>query len=121
MNSQNELRRLEGFVAKLLKSFQDLKEENSRLTRELQDRDETIVDLKAQLAENDTERGEISNRVSSIIEQIEEWEVSLGEEILDEVPLNDASRQGNLFSPVRNETLGTGEEMKLGGTSGYGE
>ncbi len=120
MNSQNELKRLEGFVAKLLKSFQELKEENSRLSRQLQDRDETIVELKAQLADNDTERNEISNKVSSIIEQIEEWEVGLGEEILDGVPLNDASRQGNLFNPVRNEASGVGGEMKLG-SSGYGE
>lgn len=100
MTQENELKRLEVFVSKLLKSFQDLKEEHSRLLQDLQMRDETIVGLKEQLAANDSERNEISNRVSGIIEQIEEWELNLGEEVFNETPVNDAGRQGNLFSAV---------------------
>lgn len=100
MSQENELKRLESFVSKLLKSFQDLKEENSRLMQDLQMRDETIVGLNDQLAANDSERNEISNRVSGILEQIEEWEINLGEEVFDQVPVNDTGRQGNLFSAV---------------------
>ncbi len=100
MSNENELKRLESFVSKLLKSFQDLKEENGRLTQTLQMRDETIVSLKDELAANDTERSEIGSRVGEIIEQIEEWEINLGEEVFDDVPSSDASRQGSLFSPA---------------------
>ncbi|SHO44634.1 hypothetical protein [Desulfopila aestuarii] len=120
MNSENELKRLESFVAKLLKSFQDLKEENGRLTQDLQDRDETIVNLKAQLADNDNERVEISSRVSNILEQIEEWEINLGEEVFDEdEPHVDSSRQGNLFSSMKNEAAESGQESEK--QAGYGE
>lgn len=120
MNSENELRRLESFVQKLLKSFQELKEENGRLSADLQARNETILNLKGQLAENDNERVEISSRVSNIIEQIEEWEINLGEEVFDEgAPVNDSSRQGNLFSSVKSEVVEVRRESEAG--TGYGE
>lgn len=105
MSNENELKRLESFVSKLLKSFQDLKEENGRLTQELQMRNETIASLKEELAVNDSERNEIGNRVSGIIEQIEEWEINLGEEVFDEAPVSDASRQGSLFSSVATASM----------------
>lgn len=113
MSNDNELKRLESFVSKLLKSFQELKEENGRLTRNLQEREETIAGLKSQLAVNDTERHEISNRVSGLIEQIEEWEINLGEEVLSEVPVNDAGRQGNLFSAVRLDSPDSAREPEM--------
>lgn len=120
MNNETELRRLEGFVAKLLKSFEDLKAENARLQADLQNREETILSLQDQLNETDTARNEINNRVSSIIEQIEEWEVNLGEEVFDEdVPANDSSRQGNLFSSVASEEQEESSEQPA--ATGYGE
>ncbi len=100
MSQESELKRLEGFISKLLVSFRELKEENGGLIQDLQDRDETIVTLREQLAVNDAERNEINNRVIGIIDQIEEWEIELGEEVLTDVPVNDPSRQGNLFSSV---------------------
>lgn len=120
MNSENELKRLESFVAKLLKSFQELKEENGRLAKDLQARDETIVGLKDQLENTNSERSEISSRVSNLIDQIEEWEINLGEDVFDaQAPASDASRQGNLFSSVRSDAAASGSEQK--GTAGYGE
>lgn len=120
MNSENELKRLESFVAKLLKSFQDLKEENGRLNQDLQDRNETIVNLKAQLADNNNERVEISSRVSSIIDQIEEWEINLGEEVFDEEPpAGETSRQGNLFSTMKSEAAASRPASET--EAGYGE
>lgn len=118
MNSENELKRLESFVAKLLKSFQELKDENGRLQKDLQAREETIADLREQLAETDSERSEISSRVSNLIEQIEEWEVNLGEEILEVETTavhNDASRQGSLFGSIKKDS------STETGTGSYGE
>ncbi|MFV0437164.1 MAG: hypothetical protein ACK5PS_07215 [Desulfopila sp.] len=104
MNNENELRRLEGFVAKLLKSFQELKDQHGRLQGELRDREATIADLRAQLAENDVERNVISNRVGSIIEQIEEWESALTEDGQGEYhEVGDPSRQGSLFITTGDE------------------
>ena len=120
MSNENELKRLEVFVAKLLKSFQDLKEENGRLNEDLKAREATIIALKAQLADNDNERVEISSRVSNIIEQIEEWEVNLGEEVFDEeAPAGDSSRQGNLFSSMKSEAAHHRQESET--QTGYGE
>lgn len=110
MSNENELKRLESFVSKLLKSFQDLKEENGRLTQTLQMRDETIVSLKDELAANDSERNEIGTRVSGLIDQIEEWEINLGEEVFDDIPTNDASRQGSLFSPAASSSESEAEQ-----------
>lgn len=103
MSNDAELKKLEGFVSKLLQSFQDLKEENGRLIQELQLRDETIVSLNEQLNAKEIEKDEIGNRVNGIIDRIEEWEINLGEEVFDVVPSNDASRQGNLFGSVDSD------------------
>ena len=101
MSQETELKRLEGFVSKLLQSFRELKDENARLEQELQDSEQTVANLKEQLAVNDMERTEINDRVTGIIDQIEEWEIELGEEVVtSDVPINDPSRQGNLFSSV---------------------
>lgn len=104
MSQESELKRLESFVSKLLQSFQELKEENGRLIQELQARDENIVSLREQLAASDMERNEINNRVSGIIEQIEEWEINLGEEVFDDIPVDEASRQSSLFNSVEAES-----------------
>lgn len=104
MSQESELVRLENFVNKLLEQFGQLKEENGRLTQELQQRDETIDDLKGQLEDNHLEKVEIGDRVSSIIGKIEDWESTLGAESgLDGIPPNDPSRQGSLFAVGSSE------------------
>jgi hypothetical protein len=98
MAQESELVRLEKFVGKLLENFRELKAENGRLQEELENRRVTIAALEDKLEVNDTERGEISNRVSKIIEQIEEWETDLGGDISQEgASSGDSSRQGSLF------------------------
>ena len=103
MSQESELVRLENFVSKLLEQYSLLKEENGRLNRELKDREETITDLKGQLDENNLEKLEIGERVSSIIGRIEDWESTLGGVELGDVPLNDPSRQGRLFADSASE------------------
>ena len=103
MSQESELIRLENYVGKLLESFRQEKAENSRLMRELQDRDVTIAELREQLATNDRERDEIGNRVSRILESIEDWELGLEVEALDKEASNEADeaddqdRQTSLF------------------------
>lgn len=109
MTEENELVRLEGFVASLLEKFNALQAENTDLTERLERREETIETLQDDLASMKDERGEISSRVSSLIGKIEDWEassaVSVGgtdEENADENDSeDDASEsgvQGNLFT-----------------------
>jgi predicted nuclease with TOPRIM domain len=79
MSQDNELRRLEQFVEKLLARFSELRAEKTRLLQELHEREIQIEELQDALSSSDMERGEISERVGKLVEQIEEWEVGLGE------------------------------------------
>jgi chromosome segregation ATPase len=77
MSQDNELRRLEQFVEKLLARFNDLRAEKAQLEELLAAREAEIADLRASLAAREEERSEISDRVGRIVEQIEEWEAGL--------------------------------------------
>lgn len=79
MSQDNELRRLEQFVEKLLARFNDLRAEKAQLDELLATREGEIADLRASLAAREEERSEISDRVGRIVEQIEEWEAGLAE------------------------------------------
>lgn len=132
MSQENELARLEEFVSKLLEKFSKLKEENARLASDLKDREEAIAELEDRVESGDMEKIEIGDRVSRIIEKIEDWEDTLGgaaaeesdkwggtpagaedveeaaqeeEKVSEEggVPLNDPSRQGSLFHVAGDE------------------
>jgi predicted nuclease with TOPRIM domain len=82
MSQDNELRRLEQFVEKLLARFSELRAEKAKLLQELRERELQVEDLRNNLSSRDMERSEISQRVSKIVEQIEEWETGL-EQIAD--------------------------------------
>ena len=79
MIQEQEFDRLEQFVKKLLAQFDQLREENGRLEKQLQTRDTEIAELKTELSSADSAKGDISARVKGLIEQIEEWESSLDE------------------------------------------
>ena len=79
MSQDNELRRLEQFVEKLLARFSELRTEKAKLQQELREREAQIEELRTALSSKDMERSEISQRVSKIVEQIEEWESGLAE------------------------------------------
>jgi hypothetical protein len=83
MSQDNELRRLEQFVEKLLARFSELRAEKTRLLQELHEREIQIEELQSSLSLSDLERGEITERVGKLVEQIEEWEMGLGEAGVD--------------------------------------
>lgn len=114
MDKDTELLRLEQFVEKLLRKFSELKDERDGLLQTvtqreetiaqrdmtieekngvINERDEKILDLEVQLDAKNTERNEISNKVSSIMEQIESWELSLESE--GEFTDNQGSQEGS--------------------------
>lgn len=74
MMQDSELGRLENFVSKLLDRFNTLQAEKKRIDEVLLQREETITALQDELASLKDERGEISNRVSGLLDRIEEWE-----------------------------------------------
>jgi len=84
MTQDSELSRLERFVEKLLVSFSELREEKHQLLKDVAERDSLIEELRGNIASQDSERSEISLRVNTIVDQIEEWEKSLDDEVVAE-------------------------------------
>lgn len=100
MKQDSELGRLENFVNSLLARYNALKDDNAKLSQDVLEKDEMIDDLRASLAQLESERSEISNRVGGIIQQIEQWEkdggAGVGQPTTSE---NSEGRiQGSLFS-----------------------
>ena len=54
-----------------------MKAEKEQLEQEVFDRDLLIEELRENISSKATERNEISERVNKIVDQIEEWELSL--------------------------------------------
>jgi hypothetical protein len=117
MSQDNELRRLEQFVEKLLKRFSELREEKAKLLQELRERELQIDDLHSNLSSKEIERSEISQRVNKIVEQIEEWEMGFEDndviasepeaaEDLEVVAVEDASPAKQSVTEQRNEEEG---------------
>jgi predicted nuclease with TOPRIM domain len=110
MKQESELGRLETFVSSLMARYNALMKENERLSQDVQERDEMIDDLRASLAQLESERTEIGSRVSGIILQIEEWEKSgtgAGSSASGDNP--DGRVQGSLFS-IGGDAHGTVEQ-----------
>lgn len=80
MSKETELQRLEQFVEKLLAKFEELKGEKKQLQQDLDERDALIAELQGDISSKVNERTEISARVNKLVDQIEEWELSLDEE-----------------------------------------
>lgn len=96
MAQGTELERLEDFVARLLDRFNALQAEKKRVDELLAEKEEAIVGLQDELAALKDERGMISNRVSGLLDRIEEWEAGVGVE----EPVssrNEGVVQGTLF------------------------
>lgn len=113
MAQDNELQRLEGIVSSLLGKFNALQGENRELTERLQRRDATIDGLQEDLAAMKDERGEISNRVGSLLDKIEEWEVASGvstdesEDSYSSEKVGDSGVQGSLFTVDSQDGAGS--------------
>lgn len=98
-----ELARLEEFVDKLLSKYNQLKSETHALQEALHQRDTECADLKKQVVALSTERTEVGNKVSGLLDRIEQWE---NDQMAASAPLEEEhdDSQGSLF---RN-----GPEMK---------
>ncbi len=129
MSQDNELRRLEQFVEKLLGRFSELRAEKAKLLQELRERELQIEDLHSNLSSKDMERSEISQRVNKIVEQIEEWEMGLEEiaavaadpepvEDIEVVDEEEASPAKQMVAEQRNEEEGRVQQnlFSLGNT-----
>ena len=104
MADANELERLEGFVAKLLTEYNDLRDDKRRLEDTLREREEQISVLEGELAAARAERNVVGSRVKGLIQQIEDWESSLGGSDEGGSSVSQESRtQRNLFSMEREE------------------
>lgn len=79
MMQDSELGRLEDFVAKLLERFNALQADKKKVDDLLLQREGAIAALQEELAALKDERGEIGNRVSGLLERIEEWEAGESE------------------------------------------
>lgn len=74
MKKESEIQKLENYVETLLEGYTTLKAEKSRLEWDLLEQQAESSRLQQLLDNMDSERGEVSSRVSSLIERIERWE-----------------------------------------------
>ncbi len=77
MGRDSELIRLEAYVGRLLDEFSNLRVEKQRLEQEIQEQYTENKRLKKALELVDSERTDVSDRVSSLIERLEQWESEL--------------------------------------------
>jgi len=80
MKKESEIQKLENYVESLLEGYTALKAEKSRLEWDLLEQQAENNRLQQLLDNLDSERGEVSSRVSSLIERIERWESESEEE-----------------------------------------
>lgn len=85
MTQGSELEKLEAFVKSLLAKYSTLKGTKEALERGVAQRDTKISELQATIESLSSERGDVSNRVGSLLSQIEEWEDSLEESDVEPV------------------------------------
>lgn len=112
MSQDNELRRLEQFVEKLLGRFNELREEKSQLQQKVTAQEQVIGELRRSLAVGDEERGKISQRVGKMVEQIEAWESGLDDEgKVDADPVGDDEEGEEPPRPVAEQR--TEEEGRI--------
>jgi len=74
MSQEADIARLEETVTGLLKKFTALKAEKTALEKSLAAKVSENEELQVRLSNMQTERTDVSDRVSSLLEQIEQWE-----------------------------------------------
>lgn len=124
MIQEGDIARLEETVAGLLKKFTALKAEKADLEKSLAQKVTENETLQARLNNMQSERSDVSERVSKLLEKIELWEEEAVEgegvdEVFEDVNTEDVAveaeedekksddsaeaRQGNLFSATPSE------------------
>lgn len=107
MEQESELQRLEKFVEKILTRFSAIKAEKAQLEQEVIDRDRIIEELRESISSKVSERNEISERVNKIVDQIEEWELSL------DVPEETAGDEKADSAVGQEETISEEDEKRV--------
>ena len=68
------LLKLEAVVQKMLGTIKELKSSNISLESQIRDKDTKIEELESKLAAVNSDQEDISSRVTSLIDSIEDWE-----------------------------------------------
>ena len=84
MDSVESLAYLEEVVEKMLAALKSLKQEKLVLEARVESRDQEISAFKEQMESLQRERGQIQQRVASLISSIEKWEKLNESEAVDE-------------------------------------
>jgi len=92
MEQGEDLGRLEQFVERLLASHNQLKNENHAIKTLLQQKDQEIAELKETGKGLQEDRSVMHDRVTGLIDRIDEWEKALDNS--ETGPLGDASNSG---------------------------
>ncbi len=96
MENKTELVRLEEFVDNLLAKYKQMKETCATLEIMLEERDAECSKLMETIGELRSERSVVGERVTGLIDRIEQWESELeGDELSGDSDL--AKLQGKLF------------------------
>lgn len=119
MEYESEIKRLEVFVERLLEGYTNLKEEIKQQQQELRVQQDENEQLRQQVEAMESERGDLGNRVSMLIDRIESWESELETEGFE-----DDSPEGQTaeLPPVHDEqgepAEGADDEDAGGGVQG---
>ena len=96
MESKSEFVRLEEFVDNLLIKYKEMKERCTVLEISLEEREAECTKLKETISELRSERSVVGEKVSGLIDRIEQWEKELeAGELSEQEDL--AKLQGKLF------------------------
>ncbi len=90
MGQEGDIARLEETVTGLLRKFTELKAERNALAKNLAQKVSENEELQSRLNNMQSERSDVSDRVSSLLEKIEQWEQegaeNLSEAVAEEAP-----------------------------------
>jgi uncharacterized coiled-coil DUF342 family protein len=112
---QNEgLARLEQFVERLIASHNQLKAENSRITAELQVKEQENVELRKTVEDLRDNRSEMHSRVTGLLERIDTWEKTFDQEspgqmseATDKEPQGLSEKSSSLFDVASEQPSGS--------------
>ena len=80
MEQNEDLARLEQFVEKLIDSHNELKNENDEINALLQAKHEEITELQEMVKNLQEDRSVMHNRVTGLIDRIDDWEKTFEQE-----------------------------------------
>jgi SMC interacting uncharacterized protein involved in chromosome segregation len=80
MEHNEDLARLEKFIERLIDSHDQLKNENSEIYAQLQAKEQEILELREMIKNLQEDRSVMHNRVTGLIDRIDEWEKGFEQE-----------------------------------------